>query len=45
VFDETYTILDSRPNFQPKMREVGVVIVKRGVQMVYLTATLCPSEE
>ena len=45
VFDETHTVLDSRPDFRPKMREAGAVIVKRGVQMVYLTATLCPNEE
>ena len=45
VFDECHTVLDSRPDFRPKMKEAGAVIVKRGVQMVYLTATLCPNEE
>ena len=45
MFDECHTVLDSRPDFQPKMREAGAVMVKRGVQMVYLTATLCPNEE
>jgi len=45
VFDECYTVLDSRPDFRPKMREAGAVMVKQGVQMVYLTATLCPNEE
>jgi superfamily II DNA helicase RecQ len=45
VIDECYTVLDSRPDFQPKMKDAGAVMVKRGVQMVYLTATLCPNEE
>jgi superfamily II DNA helicase RecQ len=45
VFDEYYTVLDSRPDFRPKMKEAGAVIVKQGVQMMYLTATLCPNEE
>ena len=45
VFDECHTVLDSRPDFRPKMREAGAAMVKRGVQMVYLTATLCPNEE
>jgi superfamily II DNA helicase RecQ len=45
VFDECHTVLDSRPDFRPKMREAGAAMVKQGVQMVYLTATLCPNEE
>jgi superfamily II DNA helicase RecQ len=45
VFDECHTVLDSCLDFRPKMREAGAVIVKRGVQMVYLTATLCPNKE
>jgi len=45
VFDECHTVLDSRPDFRPKMREAGAAMIKRGVQMVYLTATLRPSEE
>jgi len=45
VIDECHTVLDSRPDFRPKMKEAGAVMVKRGVQMVYLTATLRPSEE
>ena len=45
MFDECHTVLDSRPDFRPKMREAGAAMVKRGVQMVYLTATLCPNEE
>jgi hypothetical protein len=45
VIDECHTVLDSRPDFQPKMKEAGAVIVQRGVQMVYLTATLSPNDE
>jgi len=45
MFDECHTVLDSRPDFRPKMREAGAAMVKRGVQIVYLTATLCPDEE
>ena len=45
MFDECHTVLDSRPDFRPRMKEAGAAMVKRGVQMVYLTATLCPSEE
>jgi superfamily II DNA helicase RecQ len=37
--------LDSRPDFRPKMKDARAVIVKRGVQMVYLTATLYPNEK
>ncbi|KAH7418917.1 P-loop containing nucleoside triphosphate hydrolase protein, partial [Cadophora sp. MPI-SDFR-AT-0126] len=39
VFDECHTVLDSTPEFRPKMRRLGE-LVERGVQMVYLTATL-----
>jgi hypothetical protein len=45
VIDECYTVLDSRPNFWPKIKDARAVIVKRGVQIVYLTATLYPNEE
>jgi hypothetical protein len=45
LIDECYTVLDSRPDFQPKMKDARAVIVKRGVQIVYLTATLYPNEE
>jgi superfamily II DNA helicase RecQ len=45
VFDEYHTVLDSRLDFRPKIREAGAAMVKRGVQMVYLTATLYPDEE
>src|SRR6266536_867970 len=39
VFDECHTVLDSTPEFRLKMRQLGE-LVERGVQMVYLTATL-----
>ncbi len=39
VFDECHTVLDSTPEFCLKMRQLGE-LVERGVQMVYLTATL-----
>jgi superfamily II DNA helicase RecQ len=31
VIDECYTVLDNRPNFRPKMKDAGAVMVKRGV--------------
>ena len=40
VIDECHTMLDSKPNFQLEMRKAGAVMMDRGVQMVYLTATL-----
>ena len=45
MFDKCYTILDSCLDFQPKIREAGAVMVKQEVQLVYLTATLCPNKE
>jgi superfamily II DNA helicase RecQ len=45
VIDKCHTVLDSRPDFWPKIKDAGVVIVKRGVQIVYLTATLYPNKE
>lgn len=44
VFDEAHSVLDSTADFRPKMRWVGN-LMSRGVQMVYLTATLPPHEE
>ena len=44
VFDECHTPLDSTAEFRPKMRQLGELI-ERGVQMVYLTATLPPHTE
>jgi superfamily II DNA helicase RecQ len=43
--DECHTILDSTADFRPKMKEVGFRLADIGVQMVFLTATLPPSEE
>ena len=45
VIDECHTVLDSKPDFRPEMRKAGAVMMERGVQMVYLTATLSPSKE
>ena len=44
VFDVCYTPLDSTPEFRPEMRQLGE-LMERGVQMVYLTATLPPHAE
>lgn len=44
VFDECHTVLDGSAGFRPKLRELGKLAL-RGVQMVYLTATLPPREE
>ncbi|KAK6610433.1 hypothetical protein H4I95_03492 [Botrytis cinerea] len=44
VFDECHTPLDSTAEFRPKMRQLGE-LMERGVQMVYLTATLPPHVE
>ena len=40
MFDKTYTVLDSCPDFRLKIKEAKAVIVKQEVQIVYLTATL-----
>jgi RecQ family ATP-dependent DNA helicase len=45
VVDECHTVLDSGPNFRPKMRELGSVLVRMCTQLVYLTATLPPRDE
>jgi hypothetical protein len=45
VFNKCYTVLDSCPDFRPKIREAGAVIVKQRVQIVYLTTTLCLNKE
>ncbi|KAK5279583.1 ATP-dependent DNA helicase sgs1, partial [Exophiala xenobiotica] len=44
VFDECHSVLDSTDEFRPRMRQLGE-LVERGVQMVYLTATLPPHME
>jgi len=45
VIDECHTVLDSQPDFRPKMRKAGGLMMDRGVQMIYLTATLSPADE
>jgi superfamily II DNA helicase RecQ len=44
VFDECHTVAEGTREFRPKMREAGRLAL-RGVQMVYLTATLPPRDE
>src|SRR5208282_2718273 len=45
VIDECHTVLDSKPDFRPNMRKAGALMLERGVQMIYLTATLSPNDE
>ena len=45
VVDECYTVLDSHPDFRPKMKEARAAMVERGAQMVFLTATMPPVDE
>ena len=45
VINECHTILDSQPDFQPKMRKAGALIIDRRVEIIYLTATLLPANE
>jgi superfamily II DNA helicase RecQ len=44
VFDECHTALDGSPSFRRQLQDLGKLAL-RGVQMVYLTATLPPREE
>lgn len=44
VIDECHTILEGTLAFRPKLRELGR-LAQRGIQMVYLTATLPIAEE
>src|SRR6187402_3553284 len=44
VWDESHTVLDGSPSFRRKLRELGKLAL-RGVQVVYLTATLPPRDE
>ncbi|KFZ23111.1 hypothetical protein V502_02410, partial [Pseudogymnoascus sp. VKM F-4520 (FW-2644)] len=39
VFDECHTVIDSTPDFQPQMQQLGALSTQE-VQMVFLTATL-----
>ena len=41
VFNKCYTLLDSTAEFRPKIQQLDKLI-ERGVQIVYLTATLPP---
>jgi superfamily II DNA helicase RecQ len=45
VIDECHTVLQSGPDFRPKMREAGAILGGRGKQMIFLTATLAPASE
>jgi len=38
-------VLDSGPDFQPKLRALGAEMVQWGTQMIFLTATLPPKDE
>lgn len=44
VVDECHTVLDSGPQFRPKMRQLGEILVGFGCQVIYLTATLPPRD-
>src|SRR5271156_5575535 len=45
VMDECHVVLDSGPDFRPKLRALGAEMVRMGTQMVFLTATLPPQDE
>jgi len=44
VFDECHTVLDAHAGFRPKLLQLSQ-LVKRAVPLLYLTATLAPSDE
>ncbi|KAJ2546020.1 hypothetical protein EV175_005751, partial [Coemansia sp. RSA 1933] len=44
VIDECHTLLDGSDEFRPMLRKIGIVAKAWGVQQVFLTATLGPSE-
>lgn len=44
IVDECHTVLASRADFRPEMRKLGE-LVRIGVQMVFMTATLRPTDE
>ena len=43
--DESHVILDSGPNFRPKLRALGAEMVQMGTPIIFLTATLPPQDE
>ena len=45
VMDECHVVLDSGPDFRPKLRALGEEMVQWGTQMIFLTATLPPKDE
>ena len=45
VMDECHVVLDSGPNFRPKLRALGAEIVQIRTQLIFLTATLPPQDE
>jgi hypothetical protein len=45
VINECYTVLQSRPDFRPKIREARAVLKGHGKQIIFLTATLVPASE
>lgn len=44
VVDECHVVLDGKKDFRPMLRKLGDLAL-RGIQMVYLTATLPPRDE
>ena len=45
VMDECHVVLDSRPDFRPKLQALGAEMVQMGTQLVFLTATLPLQDE
>lgn len=45
VMDECHVVLDSGPDFRPKLRALGAEMVQWGTQLIFLTATLPPTDE
>lgn len=41
MYNKYYTVIDSTPDFRPQMRQLRTLLT-RGVQIVFLTATLLP---
>ncbi|PWI64632.1 hypothetical protein PCL_09489 [Purpureocillium lilacinum] len=45
IVDECHVLLDASPEFRPKLLQLGGMIREWGVQRVFLTATLPPTDE